>query len=90
MFFVLDGSSLLLGLFWFNNSPIFYGSILSFLSGVLLLVVKGLAPPSLSGNILLVFSPLKVLEDLKFYSQANDLLFIRFPSSLLVGYESFI
>jgi hypothetical protein len=88
MFSVLDGGSLLSGLFWFDDSPVFYGSISLFLSSVLLPVVKGLTPPSLSGNVSLVFSPLKVSEDSRFYSQANNSSSIRFLSSLLVGYKS--
>jgi hypothetical protein len=73
MFSVSDGSSLLSksSLVWFNNSPVFYRSVSSFLSSVLLLAaVKGLAKVSrpLLDDVSLVFSPLKVLEDLRFYS----------------------
>ena len=74
---------------WFDDSPIFCGSISSFLSGVLLLVmVKGLAPPSLLGDVSLVSSLSKVSEDSRFYGQASDSSSTRFPSSLSVGYES--
>ena len=69
----------------------FYGSISLFLSNISLLVaVKGLIdrPPSLLGDVLLVFSPLKVSEDLRFYSQASNLSSTRFLSSLLIGYKS--
>ena len=76
---------------WFNDSPVFYGFILSFLSSILLpAVVKGLidAPPSLLGNVSLIFSPLKVSEDSRFYSQASNSSSTRFLFFLLVGYKS--